>query len=73
MWGHNYHFHVRLSCPAGQKGCTNQDPPPPGDGCGKELSYWFTPEMLHPKPGKPRPPLTLAQLPAECRRVLSAE
>ena len=73
MWGHNYHFHIRLSCPAGQKGCANQAPPPPGDGCGNELSYWFTPEMLHPKPGKPRPPLTLAQLPAECRKVLSAE
>jgi penicillin-insensitive murein endopeptidase len=73
MWGHNYHFHIRLSCPAGQKGCENQAPPPPGDGCGSELSAWFTPEMLHPKPGKPRPPLTLAQLPAECRRVLSAE
>jgi penicillin-insensitive murein endopeptidase len=28
--------------------------------------------MLHPKPGKPRPPLTLAQLPNECRGVLNA-
>jgi penicillin-insensitive murein DD-endopeptidase len=71
-WGHNYHFHIRLACPAGQVGCADQDTPPPGDGCGAELAQWFTPEMLHPKPGKPRPPLTMAQLPAECRGVLNA-
>jgi len=69
-WGHNYHFHIRLSCPPGEASCSDQDPPPSGDGCGEELARWFTPEMLHPKPGKPRPPLTVAQLPEECRRVL---
>ncbi|HZH08995.1 MAG TPA: penicillin-insensitive murein endopeptidase [Microvirga sp.] len=69
-WGHNYHFHIRLSCPAGEASCSDQDPPPSGDGCGEELARWFTPEMLHPKPGKSRPPLTVAQLPEECRRVL---
>jgi penicillin-insensitive murein endopeptidase len=71
-WGHNYHFHVRLACPDDQAGCADQDTPPPGDGCGAELAQWFTPAMLHPKPGKQRPPLTMAQLPAECRRVLAA-
>ncbi|MBZ6076761.1 penicillin-insensitive murein endopeptidase [Microvirga puerhi] len=71
-FGHNYHFHVRIACPNGSSGCADQDPPPPGDGCGAELAQWFTPEMLHPKPGKPRPPLTVAQLPVECRRVLAA-
>jgi penicillin-insensitive murein endopeptidase len=73
MFGHNYHFHIRLSCTPGEAGCADQDPPPPGDGCGAELANWFTPQMLHPKPGKPRPPLVMAQLPAECRRVLVAE
>lgn len=72
MFGHNYHFHIRLACPSGSEGCADQDPPPAGDGCGSELAQWFTPAMLYPKPGKPRPPLTLAQLPAECRRVLVA-
>ncbi|HZH51309.1 MAG TPA: penicillin-insensitive murein endopeptidase [Microvirga sp.] len=72
MWGHNYHFHIRLACPAGAAGCSDQDPPPPGDGCGEELARWFTRDMLFPKPGKPRPPLTMAQLPSECRRVLAA-
>jgi len=72
IWGHNYHFHIRIACPAGDATCSDQDPPPGGDGCGAELARWFTPEMLHPKPGKPRPPLTLAQLPEECRRVLAS-
>ncbi|WP_134496830.1 penicillin-insensitive murein endopeptidase [Microvirga pakistanensis] len=71
-WGHNYHFHIRIACPAGDPVCSDQDPPPGGDGCGADLARWFTPEMLRPKPGKPRPPLTLAQLPDECRRVLAA-
>ena len=33
-WGHDYHFHVRMSCPAGSVGCADQDEPPQGDGCG---------------------------------------
>jgi penicillin-insensitive murein endopeptidase len=73
IWGHNYHFHIRLACPRGEADCADQDPPPSGDGCGAELDRWFTKAMLFPKPGKPRPPLTLAQLPAECRRVLVAQ
>jgi penicillin-insensitive murein DD-endopeptidase len=71
-WGHNYHFHVRLRCPEGQDACQMQDPAPTGDGCDKSLDWWFTDEVLHPKaePGaKPKPPLTLAQMPAECRTI----
>jgi Penicillin-insensitive murein endopeptidase len=30
-WGHDYHFHVRLFCPADSAECEQQDPPPPGD------------------------------------------
>jgi penicillin-insensitive murein endopeptidase len=73
MFGHNYHFHIRLWCPPGNEGCADQEPPDPGDGCGAELERWFTDEMLFPKPGgKPRPPLLMSQLPAECRKVLVA-
>ena len=47
-----------------------------GDGCGKELDYWFTPAVLHPpppkEPAKPSAPITLADLPAACRQVLQA-
>jgi len=71
-WGHNYHFHVRLKCPAGNASCEGQNPPPPGDGCDKSLDWWFSDEVLHPKPAKPKKPagpLTMAQLPAACREV----
>jgi penicillin-insensitive murein endopeptidase len=68
-WGHNYHFHLRLSCPAGQPQCENQQPPPPGDGCD-QLGWWFTEEALHPKPGPPKPPLRIVQMPAACAALV---
>ncbi|MTW19020.1 penicillin-insensitive murein endopeptidase [Rhodoplanes serenus] len=76
-WGHDYHFHVRIHCPGGDPGCTPQPPVPNnGDGCGKELDWWFQDSVLHPpppkEPPKPRPPLTLAELPPACRMVLQA-
>ena len=74
-WGHDYHFHVRLRCPADSPECKPQPPPPPGDDCGKELDWWFTDAVLHPKPS-PVPatpkPLTMAKLPPACRAVLAA-
>jgi penicillin-insensitive murein endopeptidase len=77
MYGHDYHFHIRLSCPAGVDGCTPQPAPPPGEGCSaSDFAYWFSDAVLHPKPPtKPPPPrhqLTLSELPAECRAVLNA-
>ena len=75
-WGHDYHFHVRLRCPADSPECKPQPPPPPGDGCGKELDWWFTDAVLHPKPPpiptRPKPPLTMAKMPPACRAVLEA-
>lgn len=71
-WGHNYHFHVRLSCPSGNPQCHKQAPPPPGDGCGKELDWWFTEEALHPPPSLPGKPLRLANLPPACAAVVAA-
>jgi penicillin-insensitive murein endopeptidase len=69
MWGHNYHVHVRLTCPADAPDCAPQDKPPPGDGCDASLDWWFTDEALNPKPGKPRPPLRMADMPPACRRI----
>lgn len=40
-FGHHYHFHVRLKCPAGTKGCLNQRAVPYEDGCGKPLQAWI--------------------------------
>ena len=76
-WGHHYHFHVRLSCPAGATNCKNQAPPSPGDGC-KNAERWVR-DILNPPPPnpnapkrKPKPPLTLARLPQQCVGVLQS-
>jgi len=75
-WGHDYHFHVRISCPPDSPNCKPQDPTPAGDGCGKDLDWWFRDSILHPKPPakppKPKPPLTMTDLPPACRQVLLA-
>jgi penicillin-insensitive murein endopeptidase len=68
-WGHNYHFHIRLSCPATQPECQEQTAPGPGDGCG-ELDWWFTEEALHPKPGPPARPLRISEMPAACAALV---
>ena len=76
-WGHHYHFHVRLSCPKGSRGCVNQDPPPAGDGCA-DAQKWVN-EILNPPPPPKNPPkvrprreLRLADLPKSCAAVLKS-
>jgi penicillin-insensitive murein DD-endopeptidase len=69
-WGHNYHFHLRLTCPSGERECQDQPAPGAGDGCGKELDWWFTPEAKHPKPGPPERPLRVTDLPAACAALV---
>ena len=75
-WGHHYHFHVRLDCPPGYSGCRKQSPPPAGDGCGKPLDYWYRLLTAPPEPDEPEKkeaPMTLANLPAACRRIVGEE
>jgi penicillin-insensitive murein DD-endopeptidase len=77
-YGHHYHFHVRLNCPRGARGCLDQDAPPPGDGCA-EAQGWVN-NIVNPPPPAPRDPnapaprprrdLTLADLPNQCADVL---
>lgn len=71
-YGHDDHFHVRLACPAGSTTCNDQDPIPPGDGCGEELDYWFTDEPYKPSTSPPGKPMTLADMPKNCKAVLEA-
>jgi penicillin-insensitive murein DD-endopeptidase len=73
MYGHNYHFHVRMECPSSSDECQEQDTPPQGDGCGKDLDWWFTDEARNPKPSPPRPPMSLSALPQSCKEVLLAK
>ena len=75
-WGHDYHFHVRLSCPPEDPECKPQPQRPALDGCGKELDRWFTDAVvrasLNTFPAKPRRGPKMAELPAACREVLLA-
>ncbi|WP_223428618.1 penicillin-insensitive murein endopeptidase [Tateyamaria pelophila] len=79
-WGHHYHFHVRLNCPRGARGCVEQDPPPRGDGCA-DAQQWVN-NILNPPPPQPRDPnapaakprreLRVADLPQQCAGVLAS-
>jgi len=75
-WGHDYHFHVRMACQPGSPDCKAQDPAAEAEGCGHDLDWWFRDSVIHPEPPKeppkPRPPLTMADLPAACKQVLLA-
>jgi penicillin-insensitive murein endopeptidase len=72
-YGHNYHFHVRLSCPPGAP-CRAQSPPPPGDGCGADLNYWYSAEPYKavPPPSARPKEVMMADLPPACANVLAA-
>lgn len=79
-FGHHYHFHVRLACPKGARGCEDQAPPPAGDAC-KDAEKWVADILNPPKPKprdpnapkpKPRRELTMADLPNQCARVLKS-
>ena len=77
-YGHHYHFHVRLACPAGARGCVDQSPPPAGDGCA-DAQAWVD-GILNPRPPdpnepkrKPKPQIRLADLPAQCAAVLQSQ
>ncbi|MFC4214509.1 penicillin-insensitive murein endopeptidase [Pseudophaeobacter arcticus] len=79
-WGHHYHFHVRLACPKGARGCVDQDRPPRGDGC--DAAQKWVDDILHPAPPKPVDPnapapkprrdYTLTDLPKQCAAVLQS-
>lgn len=80
-WGHHYHFHVRLECPRGMRGCVDQAPPPRGDGC-EDAQKWVDdilnpppapPKPAKPVPAKPRRELVLADLPKQCADVLQSD
>jgi len=88
LYGHNFHFHVRLKCPKGSPRCVRQTPVSrisKGDGCDKTLTWWVT-DYLKPAPPakkakkktkpKPRPrrarEMIMADLPGRCVGVLKS-
>ncbi len=82
--GHNYHFHVRLKCPADDRACQTQTPTVAelsngGDGCDQAVQ-WVKNRINPPprKPGKAEPPsrhprsYRLSELPGQCTNVAAA-
>lgn len=84
IWGHFYHFHIRIGCPNGD--CEAQPAVKAEDGCGPELKSWLKDIEASLKKAKQKTPaedvpvattvekrlLTMDQLPAECRTVLNS-
>lgn len=77
--GHDYHFHIRLRCPAGSPGCQGQAEVPPGDHC--DAAEQMIRDRLHPERVARQPPdpdyrhprsYRLSELPAACTAVALA-
>jgi penicillin-insensitive murein endopeptidase len=73
VYGHNYHFHVRMGCPKDSTECKTQPVPPTDEGCGKDLDWWFTKQATEPKPGGVRKPILMSALPPACKQILMAQ
>ena len=87
--GHNFHFHVRLKCPAGSSFCKSQGQSVAelsrgGDGCDASLTWWVTtyleelrnpPKKTKPTGPRPRTPreFTMSDLPKQCAAVLASD
>ncbi len=82
MYGHNYHFHIRIHCPKGSTNCEAQPPVGNDDGCGTELTKWLAlvkpkaptpvPPGPRPPPAPAKPPMSIDELPNDCRSVLAS-
>ncbi|SDO15851.1 penicillin-insensitive murein endopeptidase [Filomicrobium insigne] len=81
--GHHYHMHIRIKCPENSDGCTGQGPPTHTSCAHAEKWYRDTKAWLEQpkkpkskteakKPSKPKPEVTLTDLPNACEDVLAA-
>jgi penicillin-insensitive murein endopeptidase len=75
VFGHNYHFHIRMKCPADSPDCSPDPPTPTHDSCAEELAIWTANDRYKPRPPQPGGPghqLTLSELPPQCRQIVNA-
>lgn len=68
-FGHDAHFHVRLTCPKGASYCETQTPVPAGEGCDDELYSWFKPTP--PSSGRTKPTVQPPE-PILCQQIMNA-
>lgn len=82
--GHTYHMHIRIKCPRGSSGCRSQGRPD-GTSCAVAKKWYRNTKAWMERPKKksaskkttrrkrkPKPAMTLEQLPRACRDVLAA-
>jgi len=75
VFGHNYHFHIRIKCPVDSPDCSHDPPTPDHDTCAKEVAEWTANDRYKPKPPQPgaeRYQLKLSDLPPACRQIVTA-
>jgi penicillin-insensitive murein DD-endopeptidase len=75
VFGHNYHFHIRIKCPADSPECHPDTPPPSNEDCAENVGFWTAHDRFRPKPHPPGPEgrqLTLSDLPPACHEVVIA-
>jgi penicillin-insensitive murein endopeptidase len=73
VYGHNYHFHIRIGCPKDSPECKAQPVTPSDEGCGADLDWWFQKKNINPTFSGERKPLLMSALPQACRHVLLAQ
>jgi penicillin-insensitive murein endopeptidase len=73
-WNHHDHFHVRLACPPDSPLCVPQEPPP-NDGCGAALAWWFSADSTATRTKKKEAAAAAPEpsLPAACAELVRAE
>lgn len=73
-WNHHDHFHVRLKCPADSPLCVPQEPPP-NDGCGASLAWWFSEDAVATRTRKKEEAVAAGEpeLPAACGALVQAK
>ena len=73
-WNHHDHFHVRLKCPPDSPLCVPQTPPP-DDGCGATLAWWFSQDAhaTHAKKKDAESTEAEPSLPAACAGVVQTK
>ena len=69
IWGHDYHFHIRMGCP--NSGCQAQPPVHGEDGCGKEVDNWLKSVAKSLKKAEPKPGVKV--IPDSERRKITME
>jgi penicillin-insensitive murein endopeptidase len=72
-WNHHDHFHVRLKCPPDSPLCVPQEPPP-NDGCGPSLAWWFGADAAATRTKKKEEAVAKGepQLPSACAALVEA-